>query len=516
MLSALSFIPILALLVGLIGLKYSAVKSGLIALGLTAIIGIFAFGLGTEGLMIAVGKGFSLAFYVLVIIWSAMFLYHVVWEFKAIDTITANIMHFIRDPFVQFIMLSWLFSAALQGVAGFGVPVVIVVPILISLGFPPIKSTVAVLLGHSWAVSFGSMGSSFYTISLVTNLEPQQVGFAMAIFNGVAMVAMGLLVCYVYGGFKDFKRALVYVLPTSLVMWATMFLSLWLNLLSMVSLLSALMGLVTLYGVFRVLEKKTAVGKVGGEKVGGVKMQSASMSIGTALLPYGIILALTLGFQMLPLDHIALSFPFSATETTLGYVVKAEEAFAKLKLFGHPGPILILASIGAMLAYYRVGVFSKAKLKTVAKMTVKKCMPTTKSLTSLIVMALVMMDSGMTEAMAFTVSSLTGNLYVFFAPFIGVLGSFITGSNTNSNVLFGKFQYDIAVSLGVSPYLMCGVQSIAGSIGVGLGPTTLLMSATAAGLGGQESDLYKKVLPPILLTAGLMGLLHGLLQYVIF
>lgn len=506
MLSVLSFLPIIALLIGLIGLKFTAVKSGIIALSLSTVIAVFAFGFEAQGLLIAIGKGLSLAFYVLVIIWSAMFLYHVVWTFKAIHTITANITHFISDPFVQFLMLAWLFSAALQGVAGFGVPVVIVVPILISLGFEPIKATVAVLLGHSWAVSFGSMGSSFYTISLVTNLEPQQVGFAMAIFNGVAMVLMGLFVCYFYDGFKDIKKGLLYVLPTSAVMMVTMILSLWLNLLSMVSLLSALAGLLTLYGIFRLKEKP----------VKKEKIQSEYMSIWTALLPYGIILALTLGFQMLPLDHIALSFRFDASQTALGYFVKAEDAYAKLKLFGHPGPILLLASFGALLAYYQMGQFSKAKLKTVVQTTVKKCMPTTKSLTFLIVMALVMMDSGMTEKMAYTVTLLTGSFYVFFAPFIGVLGSFITGSNTNSNVLFGKFQYDIAMALNVSPYLMCGVQSIAGSIGVGLGPTTLLMSATAAGLGGQESDLYRRVLPPILLTAGLMGLLHGLLQYMIY
>jgi lactate permease len=505
MLNALSFLPIIALLVGLIGLKFTAVKSGMIALVLTTVIAVLAFGLEAQGLLIAVGKGLSLAFYVLVIIWSALFLYHVVWAFKAIQTITANIMHFIRDPFVQFLMLAWLFSAALQGVAGFGVPVVIVVPILISLGFEPIRSTVAVLLGHSWAVSFGSMGSSFYTISLVTNLEPQQVGFAMAIFNCVAMVMMGLFVCYFYDGFKDVKRGLFYILPTSLVMMATMSLSLYLNLLSMVSLLSALAGLLTLYILFRIREKPLKK----------EKLRVEHMSIWTALLPYAIILGLTLGFQMLPLDHLALSFRFDASQTSLGYVVKAEEAFAKLKLFGHPGPVLLMAAFGALLAYHRLGQFNQETFKNVVQMTVKKCLPTTKSLTALIVMALVMMDSGMTEKMAYTVTLLTGSFYVFFAPFIGVLGSFITGSNTNSNVLFGKFQYDIATALGVSPYLMCGVQSIAGSIGVGLGPTTLLMSATAAGLNGQESNLYRRVLPPILLTAGLMGLLHGLLQYMV-
>jgi lactate permease len=505
MLNALSFLPIIALLIGLIGLKFTAVKSGVIALGLSTVIAVLAFGFEAQGLLIAIGKGLSLAFYVLVIIWSALFLYHVVWAFKAIQTITANITHFISDPFVQFIMLAWLFSAALQGVAGFGVPVVIVVPILISLGFEPIKSTVAVLLGHSWAVSFGSMGSSFYTISLVTNLEPQQVGFAMAIFNGVAMIMMGLFVCYFYDGFKDVKRGLLYILPTSLIMMVTMSLSLYLNLLSMVSLLSALAGLLTLYVIFRIREKPLKK----------EKLRVEHMSIWTALLPYGIILALTLGFQMLPLDHLDLSFRFDASQTSLGYIVKAEAAFAKLKLFGHPGPILLLASFGALLAYHRLGQFNKETFKNVVHMTVKKCMPTTKSLTALIVMALVMMDSGMTEKMAYTVTLLTGSFYVFFAPFIGVLGSFITGSNTNSNVLFGKFQYDIATALGVSPYLMCGVQSIAGSIGVGLGPTTLLMSATAAGLNGQESNLYRRVLPPILLTAGLMGLIHGLLQYMV-
>lgn len=506
MLNVLSFTPIIILLIALIGLKFTAIKAGLIALILATVIAVLAFGFQVQGLTIAIGKGLSLAFYILVIIWSAMFLYHVVWEFKAIHTITANIMHFIGDPFVQFLMLAWLFSAALQGVAGFGVPVVIVVPILLSLGFNPVKSTVAVLLGHSWAVSFGSMGSSFYTISLVSGLEPLQVGYAMAIFNGVTMVMMGLFVCYFYDGFKNIKKSLLYVLPTSAVMMVTMHVSLWLNLLSMVSLLSALSGLVTLYMLYRYKEKPTKKEKI----------QVESMSLWTALLPYGIILVLTLGFQVLPLDHIALTFQFDASQTALGYAVKAETAFAKFKLFGHPGPILIMASIAALISYHRMEPFSFIRLKTVVKATIKKCLPTSKSLALLIVMALVMMDSGMTEKMAFTVTLLTGSLYVLFAPFIGVLGSFITGSNTNSNVLFGKFQYDIASALHVNPNLMCAVQSIAGSIGVGLGPTTLLMSATAAGLNGHESDLYKRLLPPILITAGFIGLLHGVLQYMIY
>ncbi|GAB6106571.1 L-lactate permease [Fusibacter bizertensis] len=506
MLSALSFAPIIALLVFLLGFKFSATKAGAIALVSAVIIAVFKFGMSMKGLVVATEKGLSLALYVLVIIWSAMLLYQLVSEFKAIETITHTITHLISEPFVQFLILSWVFSATLQGIAGFGVPVIIVVPILISLGFDPLKSAVAVLLGHSWAVSFGSMGSSFYTITLVTGLDQQQVGYAMAIFNIVAMIMMGFFVCYIYDGISGIKKGIAYVMPTSVVMSATMYLALYLNLLSMVSLLAALSGLFTFYVVYLLKAKPL--------RTTGV--QSTQMNLKVALLPYAVILCLTLVFQMLPFKHVALSFKFPETQTALGFVANAEAAFAKIKLFGHPGPILLLASGTAIAAYDKVGILSRSKMEKVVRQTINKCIPTSKSLSLLIITALVMMDSGMTQKMALTVTVLTGSFYVFFAPFIGVLGSFITGSNTNSNVLFGKFQYNIAGVLGVNPYLICGLQSISGSIGIALGPTVLLMSATASGLSGRENDLYRRVLPPILITAMVMGIIHGIIQLIFY
>ncbi|HCP14938.1 MAG TPA: L-lactate permease, partial [Peptococcaceae bacterium] len=139
---------------------------------------------------------------------------------------------------------------------------------------------------------------------------------------------------------------------------------------------------------------------------------------------------------------------------------------------------------------------------------------TSTSLVFLITMALVMMDSGMTTALALKVSEITGGLYPIVAPFFGVLGSFITGSNTNSNVIFGKFQVDLAAALGVNGFIMAGLQSIAGSIGVSLGPTTILMASSASGLTGRESEIYKIVIKPVLLTALIMGILNYLLLIV--
>jgi len=503
MLTLYSLLPLATLLFCLMVLKYPASKAGALSI-LTAVISAFLFfGMDTYGLSIALGKGASLAVYVLLIIWAAVFLYHTVYEFGAIDVINKNFVLFIKDPFIQFLLLSWLFSSVLQGIAGFGVPVIIVVPILIHLGFDPLKSVAAVLLGHSWSVSFGSMGSSFFTIFLVTGLDQQRIGYAMVFFDMIAMLMTGMLVAYIYGGFPTLKKAFSYILPSSVVTVAAMTLVVSLNLVSLVGLIGALSGSVTMYLLYRIKEKP--------EKAAALYRNELTLS--DALLPYGIIIILSLLFPILHLDKYHFAFSFPEYTTALGHFVKAETAYSKIKFFGHPAPIIMVAAAVSMLRYRQIGVFTKEKLKAVSLKTYKKTLKTTITLFFLIGMALIMMDSGMTATLAASVAALTGNVYPLVAPYFGVLGSFITGSNTNSNVIFGKFQVSIAENLGINPYIMAGLQSIAGSVGVSIGPTNILMAASASGLTGKESDIYGKVLKPVLLIALVLGVVNLLLLH---
>ena len=97
-----------------------------------------------------------------------MFLYNLVYEVQALHVINKNLERIFTDRFLQFLLLSWIFSAFLQGIAGFGVPVIVVTPILIALGFDPVISVASVLVGHSWSISFGSMGSSIYAINMLS------------------------------------------------------------------------------------------------------------------------------------------------------------------------------------------------------------------------------------------------------------------------------------------------------------------------------------------------------------
>ena len=505
----LSLVPILSLLICLMVFKLSASRAGAISLLFAFVIAFLFFGIDAFGMSIAIAKGVTLALFVLLIIWAALFLYHIVDDFKAIEVINKNIVIFVRDKFVQFLLISWLFSAMLQGIAGFGVPVIIATPILISLGFNPVTSVAAVLIGHSWSVSFGSMGSSLYTIFLMSGIPLQYLGTAMWIFGTVAMALTGLAVCYLYGGVKYLLKGLAYVLPVSALMSASIFVIIQLHMFSLIGLISALIGLIALYIIYRFSTSAA-------NKEGVSKLYSSSLTLGQAALPYISIIVLTLLFQLLNMGNLAaLSFSFPGFITELGHVVNPEPAYSTIRLFGHPAPILLTAAAIGALTYKKIGIWDTSIFKGAVKKTVTRCIPTTISLLCLITMALIMMDSGMTNELANGTAEISGRFYPFFAPLFGVLGSFITGSNTNSNVLFGQFQYSIARTLGVSAAIMCGSQSIGGSVGVAAGPTTVLMGATASKLVGQESLIYKKVFGITILISLVLGVLNFILLEVL-
>ena len=80
----------------------------------------------------------------------------------------------------------------------------------------------------------------------------------------------------------------------------------------------------------------------------------------------------------------------------------------------------------------------------------------------------------------------TGSLYPLFAPIVGALGAFLTGSGTNSNVLFGPLQ--IAAAQGLDPtnfedlgFWLAAVNSGAAGIGKMLSPQSIAISIGAVG-----------------------------------
>ena len=104
------------------------------------------------------------------------------------------------------------------------------------------------------------------------------------------------------------------------------------------------------------------------------------------------------------------------------------------------------------------------------------------------------------------VTQLTGKYYSFAAPFLGLLGAFVTSSNTSSNILLGSFQKTAADMISVNEAAILAAQTAGGAIGTVVGPSTILLGTTTAGCEGKEGEVLRFMLPIVLVEAAITGI----------
>ena len=158
------------------------------------------------------------------------------------------------------------------------------------------------------------------------------------------------------------------------------------------------------------------------------------------------------------------------------------------------------------LFYLKIKRLKKTDIRVILSTTVKKIKSTEITLLFLLCTASIMMDSGMTTILSTTIVDFAGQGYAFMSSVIGMLGAFITGSNTNANILFGYLQETAALSLGMTTAVICALQSVSASVGGAIGPTTTALVAAAAELSGREAEIYRHTLAPTIITTAVLGL----------
>jgi lactate permease len=84
----------------------------------------------------------------------------------------------------------------------------------------------------------------------------------------------------------------------------------------------------------------------------------------------------------------------------------------------------------------------------------------------------------MTHLLADGIARVVGPALPLAAPCIGALGAFMTGSNTNSNVIFGDLQQSAAALVGTSPLIILAGQTAGGAIGSAFAPAKIIMGCS--------------------------------------
>ncbi|MCK8817519.1 L-lactate permease [Natroniella sulfidigena] len=495
-----AIIPIFLLLFTISYLKIDSTRAALSSLISALLIGVLIYEFTIGQLMISMAKGASLSIYVILILVGAIIFYNTIKVAGAFDTIKDFILSYSGDELVQILAFSWAFASFIQGISGFGVPVVIMASLLVAMGFKPVIALSAVLIGYSWSLGFGSMGSAFYGLSLVTGLEPIALGVVSTVLFYIPIITTGLAVTHFYGGIEAAKRGLKYILPIGLLMGSAQLGAAKFGFAHLATLLGGLAGSLAFFILFK-----------GNKRIGDLKQkESRDMGINLALLPYFVLIVAVFIPELPVIKELVpdweLGFSYPGFTTSLGYEVAAEETYAAIDLFSHPFAFLILASIIGGMIYLAKGHLDSSKVNTIFKDSYKQASTSSIAVLFLMVMALVMNDSGMLYIFAEGMIKVSGEYFPLISPFIGTLGAFLTGSTTSSNVLFGGGQVVVAELLETSPYLIASSQSVGASLGSAIAPAKILIGVSVVGSLGTEGEILKKTLGYTLLSTLVVGI----------
>lgn len=498
----LASLPILLILYLMVVLRWGAARAGAAGYLSALAIAILAFGATPELLGYAHTKALLLSLDVLLIIWAAFLLYRISDEAGAIRIIGDALPQLTADKGMQALIIGWVFASFLQGVGGFGVPVAVIAPILVSLGFSPLAAVVIPSIGHGWSVTFGSMGSSFQALLATTDLSAAQLAPLSAAFLGIAALCVGLMVAHAADGWGAVRRLGAPILIIGSSMALGQYLTATLGPWNIGAFIGSLIGLLVSAPLAQRMRGDPTTPPPDGR------------SLLIALSGYGVLIALTLIIQLIPevrafLGSVVIQVPFPELQTTLGYTTPAGMS-RKIPLFQHAGMILCYASLISYLIYQRAGFYRPGTLRRILNGTLTRVMSSSVSILSMVSMAVIMEHTGMTEALARGLAQSVGRLYPLIAAWIGALGAFMTGSNTNSNVVFAALQMHTAELLNFSVPVILAAQTAGAALASTLAPTKVVVGASTAGMEGREGEVIRSLGGYITLLVLLISLLTAI------
>lgn len=496
----LSILPILLIIYLMIGRRWSAARAGAFGYLSVLAISITYFGAGPIHLAYAHVKALVLAFDVLLIIWAAFFLYKVCDEAGVIRAIGQVLPQLTIDRGMQALLVGWLFASFLQGVGGFGVPVAVTAPILVSMGFNPLMAVVIPSLGHGWAVNFGSLGSSFQALINVSGIPAEVLAPSSAVFLGVICLVTGPMIAHAAAGWPAVRRSFLLTLFIGFVMAITQYYVAVNGLWNIAAFTASLVGFVILISFLLFQNRKSIP-----------TQNSAFRALLNAFSGYLIVVLIILAVQFItPLNNVlksvAFQIQFPETTTSLGFNVPAS-ASREISPFGHTGMILIYASLLLFILYKTTGRYSPGVGRRIVNGTLQRVISSSVSILSMITMAVIMEYAGMTETVSRGFASGLITLYPIISPWIGALGAFMTGSNTNSNAIFGALQKQTAELLKFSIPIILAAQTTGGSLGSVAAPTKIVVGLSTLGLAGREGDVLRLLLGYVVFLVSLVSLL---------
>ncbi|HEY9340365.1 MAG TPA: lactate permease LctP family transporter [Hanamia sp.] len=487
-------IPILFIFWALIIKRMKGSKASLIATGIALCIAIIVYGMPVKlALLSTVNGALYGLFPICWIVITALFLFNITVESGQFEIIKHFMASVTSDRRLQALLIAFSFGSFLEGTAGFGAPVAITAAMLVGLGFNPLYAAGICLIANTAPVAFGSIGIPITVASQVSSIPEmaisQMVGRTLPILSVMLPFYLVVLMC----GLKKTKEVLPAILVSGIsfavIQWACS------NFLgpSLPDILAGIGSIISLI-VFLKFWKPKNIWRFPNEvsvSITEKKVYSTSQII-RAWSPFILLTIMIVAWGLQPVKQVLNSFGqiefkfWGIHNVIVSADGKLIPHIFKLNYLSAAGTAILLS---AFITIPLIGLrFSDGA--RILVLTIKQLKFPVITIASVLGFAYLVNDSGIVLTLASALAN-TGSFFPFFAPVLGWLGVFITGSDTSSNALFSKLQAVTATSIGVDPVVTVAGNVSGGVIGKMISPPSIAVAAAAGNLVGKESALFR-------------------------
>jgi len=458
------------------------------------------------------------------IIWGAILLAQTMRRSGAEAVIGEWLKEVSANPVAQLMILGWAFPFMIEGSSGFGTPAAIAAPLLVGLGYEPMRVAILTLVVNAVPTTFGAVGTPMWFGFSQVPLGPSEilsVSWKSALVHSVAALFVPVIALRFVVGWAEIRQNLLYIYLSIL---SCVVPSLFLARITyeFPSLIGGAVGL-----CLSVLMAKWRVGlahtqadkemKRGPSSKRGERMR--------AFAPYLLLIAIltVTRVRFLPLrawlnaesPRLALDLgSLGRFSASAALVLKLDSIFGTSSGWSYHAlfvPALIPFVVVVLLAMPLLGI-DLPTIKTVAAETTNRLRSASITLMGALIMVQLMTLGGegaQTMIIGRTLAGATGRSWPFFAPLLGALGAFFAGSTTVSNLTFAGIQDSIAGALGFDRTSILALQSVGAAMGNMVAISNIVAVLSILGLVNQEGLVLKRTIIPLLvytLIAGISGL----------
>jgi len=511
--------------------KKPAVVAAPITLLFTLLGAYFVWGMEPYLIVASLIRGGLITLEIIFILLGAIILVNILKQAKVFDVIENIFAKVSPDKRIQAILIGWFFVAFIEGVAGFGTPAILAAPLLVALGFAPLAAVAISLIGDSVSVTFGAAGLPIL-IGITQGLDTDTLSSIPGLTRKVALGAV--LIQFIAGALIPLFISVItsythnHSIRKGLEIWP----------FAIISGFAFLIPFV-LSAAFLPLEFPTIIASLVG---GGVMIFMAKKKILTPKKPLEFIeshrrnssfsesISITQGFKVFS-PYIAILIVLLATRIPafgLQDILKAsnipiENILGSTASYSLPtlySQGFIFLAIGLLcLPLFKLGFkdLSNSFSQSIGKVFI----PFLGLLFILGIVQIMAFSSENTKNLPgmplYLASVLSGSgiFWPLFAPFVGAMGAFITGSSTVSNLLFASFQAETAKTYGFSIILILALQAVGSALGNMVAIHNILAAQAAVGLKHKDDKILRLTLLPAIITIGIAGIIGLILAFLI-